>query len=88
MIKLDREYIDKLENYILANGIKGYKWSIDILEGKEEPTKEEIEIAEIMQEIRMPIVNLHKKIGKETTIRKYCIAIYELLVEIQALETG
>ena len=87
LIKLDREYIDKLENYILANGIKGYKWSIDILEGKEEPTKEEIEIAEIMQEVRTPIVNLHQKIGKETTIRKYCIAIYELLVEIQALET-
>ena len=87
LIKLDREYIDKLENYILANGIKGYKWSIDILEGKEEPTKEEIEIAEIMQEVRTPIVNLHQKICKETTIRKYCIAIYELLVEIQALET-
>jgi len=45
LIKLDREFIDKLENHILLNGIKGYKWTGELLKGIEEPSKEEIEIA-------------------------------------------
>ena len=85
--KLDREFIDKLENHILLNGIKGYKWTGELLKGIEEPSKEEIEIAEIMEEIRRPIINLYKKVGNENTVKEYCTAIYEMLVEINALET-
>ncbi|MDD7683901.1 MAG: helicase-exonuclease AddAB subunit AddB [Clostridium sp.] len=87
LIKLDREFIDKLENHILLNGIKGYKWTSELLKGIEEPSKEEIEIAEIMEEIRRPIINLYRKVGNENTVKEYCTAIYEMLVEINALET-
>ena len=87
LINLDKELIDKLENYILSNGIKGYKWTADLLSGMEEPTKEQIEIVEIMEEIRRPIINFSKKIYGEKSVREYCTAIYELLIKINAFET-
>ena len=40
-----------------------------------------------MEEIRRPIINLYKKVGNENTVKEYCTAIYEMLVEINALET-
>ncbi|MBM6838073.1 hypothetical protein H9X77_07470, partial [Clostridium saudiense] len=39
LIKLDQYLIDKLENYILANGIKGFKWTRDLYEFNEEDVK-------------------------------------------------
>lgn len=88
LIKLESEFIDKLENYILANGIKGYKWTRDLLTSNDvELTKEEIEIFEYMEEIRRPIINLYNKIKGDVTVRKYCTALYEFLLEIDALET-
>ena len=88
LITLEANYIDKLENYILANGIKGYKWTRDLLTSQdEELTQEEIEIFEYMEEIRRPIINLYNKIKGDVTVRKYCTAIYEFLLEINAFET-
>lgn len=31
LITLESSFIDKLENYILANGIKGYKWTRELI---------------------------------------------------------
>ena len=88
LIKLETNFIDKLENYILANGIKGYKWTRDLLlSAGEELTQEEIEIFEYMEEIRRPIINLYNKIKGDVTVRKYCTALYEILLEINAFET-
>lgn len=87
LIKIDIELIDKLENYILLNGIKGYKWTGELLKGIDEPTKEEIEIAEIMEEIRRPIINFYNKCSNKNSVREYCTAIYEMLIEIDALNT-
>ena len=88
LITLETNFIDKLENYILANGIKGYKWTRDLLISQdEELTQEEIEIFEYMEEIRRPIINLYKKIKVDVTVRKYCTALYEFLLEINAFET-
>ena len=88
LITLETNFIDKLENYILANGIKGYKWTRDLLISQdEELTKEEIEIFEYMEEIRRPIINLYNKIKGDVTVRKYCTALYEFLLEIKAFET-
>ena len=88
LIALETNFIDKLENYILANGIKGYKWTRDLLMSKdEELTQEEIEIFEYMEEIRRPIINLYNKINGDVTIRKYCTALYEFLLEINAFDT-
>ena len=88
LITLETNFIDKLENYILANGIKGYKWTKDLLTSQdEELTQEEIEIFEYMEEIRRPIINLYNKIKGDVTVRKYCTALYEFLLEINAFET-
>lgn len=88
LITLETNFIDKLENYILANGIKGYKWTRDLLISQdEELTQEEIEIFEYMEEIRRPIINLYNKIKVDVTVRKYCTALYEFLLEINAFET-
>lgn len=78
LITLESSFIDKLENYILANGIKGYKWTRDLLVSQsEELTQEEIEIFEYMEEVRRPIINLYNKIKGDVTVRKYCTALYE-----------
>lgn len=88
LITLETNFIDKLENYILANGIKGYKWTRDLLISQDkELTQEEIEIFEYMEEIRRPIINLYNKIKGDITVRKYCTALYEFLLEINAFET-
>lgn len=88
LITLETSFIDKLENYILANGIKGYKWTRDLLISQDkELTQEEIEIFEYMEEIRRPIINLYNKIKGDVTVRKYCTALYEFLLEISAFET-
>ena len=88
LITLETNFIDKLENYILANGIKGYKWTRDLLTSQDqELTQEEIEIFEYMEEIRRPIINLYNKIKGDITVRKYCTALYEFLLEINAFET-
>ena len=88
LITLESQFIDKLENYILANGIKGYKWTKNLLEEDErEFTQEEIEIAEYMEEIRRSIIKLYNKIKGNTTVIKYCTALYEFLLEINAFET-
>lgn len=87
LINLEVNFIDKLENYILANGIKGYKWTRDLIISQDkELTQEEIEIFEYMEEIRRPIINLYNKIKGDVTVRKYCIALYEFLIEINAFE--
>ena len=53
LIKLDQYLIDRLENYILANGIKGFKWTRDLYEANaEEMSDEEKQMADIMEEIR------------------------------------
>lgn len=39
-----------------------------------------------MEEIRRPIINLYNKIKGDVTVRKYCIALYEFLIEINAFE--
>ena len=40
-----------------------------------------------MEEIRKPIINLYNKIKDNVSIRKYCTALYEFLLEIKAFET-
>lgn len=88
LITLESSFIDKLENYILANGIKGYKWTRELITNTDgEITSEEIEIFEYMEEIRRPIINLYDKIKGNVTVKTYCTALYEFLLEINAFET-
>ena len=71
LIGIDTGYIDILENYVLANGIKGYKWTGELLyKSKEETTEEDILIAEVMDEIRLPLIELHEKLNGKKTLRE------------------
>lgn len=90
---IDNSYIDILENFILEHGIKGYKWTVkEIVNEKwfnnnEELTSEKILISEIMDEIRRPLMNFHKKINGKYKVKDMCTAIYEFLLELEAFKT-
>ncbi|MGL4773476.1 MAG: helicase-exonuclease AddAB subunit AddB [Clostridium sp.] len=90
---LEGEYIDKLENFVLAHGIKGYKWISEkvndggwSIDNEDELQGEELELKEIMEAVREPLLNLRNKIVGRHTVREMCIALYEFLVELKVLE--
>lgn len=88
LIKIERNYIDILENYILARGLKGYRWTTDeVNDGYFESediyeNQDELLIKEIMEEVRRPLMIFHKKIKGEKSVREICTAIYELLLDL------
>ena len=51
-----------------------------------ELTEEEIAIAEIMEEVRRPIMTFHNKINGKHTVRDLCKSIYEFLLDIEAFQ--
>lgn len=87
LISIDRRILDNLENYVLANGIKGFRWTGELY--TKEPSEykeEEIMMLEIMEEVRRPLLKLHNKIKGENTIRDLSTTLYEFLVEIEVFE--
>ena len=86
LLKIKKEYIDMLENYVLANGVKGYKWTKELYD-KEEIGEEENLILEIMDEVRGPLMNLHSKIKGRKNVREISIGLYEFLVELDVFNT-
>lgn len=88
LIAIKAEYIDVLENYVLANGIKGHKWTGELLyKSKEDTTEEDILIAEIMEEVRLPLMELHKKLNGKKTLKQLATGLYEFLVKLKVFET-
>lgn len=89
---MDNSHIDKLENFILEHGIKGYKWTGEEiikekwLNNNEELTNENILISEIMEEVRKPVITFHNKINGKYKVKDICTAIYEFLVELSVFE--
>lgn len=86
LINIEEKYIDILENYVLANGIKGYKWTKDLYD-KENISEEENLVLEIMEEIRSPLINLHNKIRGKKTVRDLATSLYEFLNELDVFKT-
>ena len=92
LVGIDNSYIDILENFILENGIRGYKWTVEEIisekwfNNNEELTKEKILISEIMEEIRTPLMIFHNKINGKYKVRDICTAIYEFLIDVKAFE--
>lgn len=93
LIKIERNYIDILENYILAHGLKGYRWTTEnVNDGYFESedvyeNQDELLIKEIMEEIREPLMNFHKKIKGDKSVREICTAVYELLIDLDVFKT-
>ena len=93
LIKIERNYIDILENYILAHGLKGYRWTTEnVNDGYFESedvyeNQDELLIKEIMEEVREPLMDFHKKINGYKSVREICTAIYELLIDLDVFKT-
>lgn len=91
-----REKMDKLENYVLAYGIKGSKWtkkdrwSYRRFQGLEMAaniqTDADKEMEQQLNELRLmitaPILRLSRRLKKADTGRKLCVAIYLYLEEL------
>ena len=92
LIGINNSYIDILENFILENGIKGYKWTVEEIisekwfNNNQELTKEKILISEIMEEIRTPLMIFHNKINGKYKVQDICTAIYEFLLDVKAFQ--
>ena len=91
LVGIDNSYIDILENFILENGIKGYRWTVEEIisekwfNNNQELTKEKILISEIMEEIRAPLIIFHNKINGKYKVKNICTAIYEFLIDVKAI---
>lgn len=80
LVNIDRHEIDILENYVLANGIKGFKWTNELSISEED--SDEIDPIKVMIKVREPLINLHSKIRSNKSVKAICTAIYEFLVEL------
>ena len=80
LVNIDRHEIDILENYVLANGIKGFKWTNELSISEED--NDEIDPIKVMIKVREPLLNLHSKIRGNKSVKAICTAIYEFLVEL------
>ncbi|SFE51217.1 PD-(D/E)XK nuclease family protein [Peptostreptococcus sp. D1] len=102
LVNIDNDSVHKLENFVLANGIKGRKW-FDIWKDKVsrnveaeddkaalEKLSEEInDINRVRESVMTPISNLSEKLKGRNTVAEICKYLYEFTLEIelpQALE--
>lgn len=83
------EDIFLLENYVIANGIKGNRWfdeswNKSIVHSVEEESDDEklVKINEIKNMVITPIKNLHAKLKGRNTIKDICKYLYEFTLEI------
>lgn len=95
-----REKMDKLENYVLAYGIKGSKWTkkdrwgyrrLKGLESKESiqtdsERKMEQELNELKLLVTAPILRLSRRLKKANSGRMLCEALYLFLEELEIPE--
>lgn len=86
LVNVEEKYIDILENYVLANGIKGYKWTKDLYDKDDIPDDENL-VLEIMEEVRTPLMRLHKKIKENKSVKEIATNLYEFLVELDVFKT-
>jgi ATP-dependent helicase/nuclease subunit B len=94
LVNLEREEVDIIENYVLANGIRGRKWTeeywnygIDYNYETEEKAEENLRIInDIKSRITTPLQILQEKLKGKRTVTEVCTAIYEFLSKIQAGE--
>ncbi|MDD6795651.1 MAG: helicase-exonuclease AddAB subunit AddB [Clostridiaceae bacterium] len=79
LVDISRSHIDILENYVLANGIKGFKWTrtLEVEEGSEQE-----EIINVMKAVREPLMKFHMELTKGKTVKQKCTSIYEFLLQL------
>lgn len=97
LIGISNEDISLLENYVLANGIKGKKWFEEewnyrinhniVAEEKENEVEIRIRVNEIKNKILSPIINLQEKLKGRNSVSEICRYLYEFLLEIEMPNT-
>ena len=80
LVNIDSNEIDILENYVLANGIKGFKWTNELSISEED--NDEIDPIKVMIKVREPLIKLHSRIRGNKSVKAICTAIYEFLIEL------
>nr|WP_278679931.1 helicase-exonuclease AddAB subunit AddB [Clostridium paraputrificum] len=80
LVNIDSNEIDILENYVLANGIKGFKWTNELSLSEED--NDEIDPIKVMIKVREPLIKLHSRIRGNKSVKAICTAIYEFLIEL------
>lgn len=89
-LDIDSDDISLLENYVLANGIKGKKWFEDkwempivhsVEDGQVDMDMQE-RINNIKNDLIEPIASLNKKLGKRNTLRQISTYLYEFVLDI------
>lgn len=85
LVNIEEKYIDILENYVLANGIKGYKWTRDLY-NRDNISDDENLVLEIMEEVRAPLMRLHKKINGHKSVKEISTSLYEFLNELDVFK--
>jgi ATP-dependent helicase/nuclease subunit B len=79
LVGIDREEVDLLENYILENGIKGFRWNGNLNYSEE---SENNEVTNIMEKVRQPLIRFHKAMEKSINVREICKSLYEFLMDL------
>lgn len=97
LIGIDNDDINLLENYVLANGIKGKKWFDEKWDYRitqslsNEESEFELELKDKINEIKNrvlePIINLQEKLKGKNRVKEICKYIYEFLLDISMPET-
>lgn len=97
LLDISIEDISLLENYVLANGIKGKKWFEDKWNYRlyhklnEDENEYELEVIEKVNEIKRiiikPIITLQEKLKGKNKTKDLCKYIYEFLIDINMPET-
>ena len=99
LFPVDRDEVDRLENYVLEFGIRGNKWTKDLLwtfirrfSLGEDSELNEIEqgylqgINDIRSKASAPLIAFEQQIKAATTVREMTIALYELLTALTVPE--
>lgn len=87
LLNIDMNEIDALENFVLANGIKGKRWTQkESWKGAKDSNQQEEEIDSInitRLKIVEPLIEFDKKLKNSKNAREMCTAIYEFLCNTQ-----
>lgn len=98
LTNIEIEEIDLLENYVLANGIRGNKWnnekpwdysfSYDFNRDKSPEDEKEklIKINEIRDRVKRPLIDFYLEIKNSKNIKDTCSAIFNLLTNLNVYD--
>lgn len=99
LIPIDNTDISKLENYVLANGIKGKRWFDEewdypishAIDSSFVEDDEELEyynkINDIKDRVMKPIRSLHEKLKNRNKVEEICRYLYEFAIDIELPST-